>query len=93
MQNPTLPPAAPADLSQARSTLWDASNLLDEVAEEILFLSVAVANAWDDEPANGLVYILNRLRETVKSTSDVIRENSNSLVMKDSRPGDEGPQP
>ena len=65
--------------TQAQSDLWDAVNTLDEVADEILFLSVAVATAWDDQPANGLVYILNRLRETVMTISGAIQETIKAM--------------
>ncbi|MBP6582804.1 MAG: hypothetical protein KA204_04945 [Chromatiaceae bacterium] len=59
--------------------LVEAINTLDEVADEILFLSVAVVNAWDDKPAAGLVYLLDRLRLTLKATSATVCEANAAL--------------
>lgn len=59
--------------------LVEAINTLDEVADEILFLSVAVGHAWDDNPASGLVYLLERIRLTLKATSATVREANAAL--------------
>ena len=64
---------------QARSDLWDAVNILDEVENEILFLSTTVCGGWNDRAANGLVYILERIRQTIRSTSDAIQESVKAL--------------
>ena len=64
---------------QARADLLDACNDLDEVAHELLFLGVAIAAAWDDNPANGCLYLLNRIRESVIALSDKVRDASEAL--------------
>lgn len=66
-------------MTDSHRALVEASNTLDEVADEILFLSVAVGHAWDDNPAAGLVSLLDRIRLTLKATSATVCEANAAL--------------
>ena len=58
------------DFNREGSTLLHASEALENVASELQFLAVSVANRWDDDDAaDGLFYLLERIRATVKETS------------------------
>lgn len=54
--------------------LYGAAETLGEIEEELLFLTVAIANTWDDNPAYGCVLILERLRARLKAASGTIAE-------------------
>ena len=69
-----------ADLAETRLTLFKASDAIDEVEAELLFLSVAIGHAWDDTPAMGCTLFLDRLRETLKSVSASVHDAGLALA-------------
>ena len=58
----------------AQSVMLDAANVLDEISAQLLFLAVSVAHAWDDHPADGLVYFIDGIRDRIKTTSAHLAE-------------------
>jgi hypothetical protein len=58
--------------TDTRATLLQAVNTLDEAVEELLFIGVSIAAAWDDQPAEGCSYLLARVRDTLTEVSGAI---------------------
>lgn len=69
-----------SDLADPILALVKATDAIDEVENELLFLSVAIGHVWDDNPAMGCVLIIDRLRATLKTVSATVYDASRALA-------------
>ena len=69
-----------SDLSETRLALVKATDTIDEVEQELLFLSVAIGHSWDDNPTMGCVLIIDRLRATLKTVSATVYDATRALA-------------